>query len=44
MGAEAELMGLFYDIKSAGVLVYDQRDRVFHSHERAFAQLPAALR
>ncbi|GAA4545901.1 bifunctional SulP family inorganic anion transporter/carbonic anhydrase [Pseudonocardia xishanensis] len=44
MGVEAELMGLFYDIKSAGVLVYDQRDRVFHSHERAFAQLPAALR
>ncbi|MCF7548403.1 bifunctional SulP family inorganic anion transporter/carbonic anhydrase [Pseudonocardia sp. WMMC193] len=44
MGVRAELMGLFYDIKSAGVLVYDARTRVFHSHERAFAQLPAALR
>ncbi|WP_312858089.1 bifunctional SulP family inorganic anion transporter/carbonic anhydrase [Pseudonocardia pini] len=44
MGVRAELMGLFYDIRSASVLVYDQRDRVFHSHERAFAQLPAALR
>lgn len=44
MGVRAELMGLFYDIKSAGVLVYDARDQVFHSHDRAFAQLPAALR
>jgi carbonic anhydrase len=44
MGVEAELMGLFYDLRSASVLVYDADDRVFHSHERAFAQLPAALR
>jgi carbonic anhydrase len=44
MGVEAELMGLFYDLRSASVLVYDADDRVFHSHERASAQLPAALR
>jgi carbonic anhydrase len=44
LGVDAELMGLFFDIRTAGVLVYDADARAFRPHDVAASRLPAAPR
>ncbi|MFR9802875.1 SulP family inorganic anion transporter [Pseudonocardia sp. RS010] len=48
LGVDAEPMGLFFDIRTADVLVYDAGARAFRPHDSvdpgAGARLPAALR
>jgi carbonic anhydrase len=41
MGVRAELMGLFFDIRTADVLLYDADARAFHPHDRAEAHTEA---
>jgi carbonic anhydrase len=40
LGVDAELMGLFFDIPTAGVLVYDADAQEFRPHDRAGDGLP----
>jgi carbonic anhydrase len=40
LGVDAELMGMFFDIPTAGVLVYDADAQEFRPHDRATAAVP----
>jgi carbonic anhydrase len=43
LGVDAELLGLFFDIRTADVLVYDADARAFRPHDLVGSRLPAAL-